>query len=351
MQQQQQHTRAHTPTRIAYSLLYVFVRHPTTKCVWHNNHESRQRLWTPISKSCDSFLFTFAPDVRRRHLWRSRLTNTHTYSQPHAQTPTVYPTVVADLQRETKRNQREHKNESERPQTKQSRTNVGSRTVMGERTTESVSGRQRERERRQRCLCCCCCCCCWPREGAPLTCTLTSNTEQSNSYRQYSRTHPHTHIDPPHCIFWRTWRASKYLPNVCWVYCPRFTFANLRTRRKEEERDKERSELTVTKARPQWKCFLFSAHRGNLYIFVYVSVSLRVFVFVPTSRVHVQLPIGLAGVVSVCLCICLYHPLSLWVMCTWAIAMKWRYICREYTLSVHRHVLISSNCYKYTTHY
>lgn len=200
-QQQQQHTRAHTPTRIAYSLLYVFVRHPTTKCVWHNNHESRQRLWTPISKSCDSFLFTFAPDVRRRHLCRSRLTNTHTYSQPHAQTPTVYPTVVADLQRETKRNQREHKNESERPQTKQSRTNVGSRTAMGERTTESVSGRQRERERRQRCLCCCCCCCCWPREGAPLTCTLTSNTEQSNSYRQYSRTHPHTHINPPIAFF------------------------------------------------------------------------------------------------------------------------------------------------------
>lgn len=165
-------------------------------------------------------------------------------------------------------------------------------------------------------------------------------------------THSPTHTcRPPHCIFWRTWRASKYLPNVCWVYCPRFTFANLRTRRKEEERDKERSELTVTKARPQWKCFLFSTHRGNLYIFVYVSVSLRVFVFVPTSRVHVQLPIGLAGVVSVCLCICLSHPLSLWVMCTWAIAMQWRYICREYTLSVHRHVLISSNCYKYTTHY
>lgn len=62
----------------------------------------------------------------------------------------MYPTVVADLQRETKRNQRENKNESELPQTKQSRTNVGSRTAMGERTTESVSGRQREREREGR---------------------------------------------------------------------------------------------------------------------------------------------------------------------------------------------------------
>lgn len=293
--QQQQHTRAHTQTRISYSFLYVFVRHPTTKCVWHNNHESRQRLWTPISKSCDSFLFTFAPDVRRRHLCRSRLTKTHTYIQAHAQTPTVYPTVVADLQSETERDQK-----STRMRASAHKRSKAEQTWGAEQQWESAQLNQwavdSERERRQRC---CCFCCCWPKEGAPLTCTLTSNTEQSNSYRQYSRTHPHTHIDTPHCIFWRTWRASKYLPNVCWVYCPRFTFANLRTRHKEEDRDKERCELTVTKARPQWKCFLFSTHRGNLYIFVCVSVCLRIFVFVPTSRVHVQLPIGLAGVVSV----------------------------------------------------
>lgn len=99
--QQQQHTRAYTQTRIAYSLLYVFERHPTTKYVWHNNHESRQRLWTPISKSCDSFLFTFAPDVRRRHLYRRRLTNVHTYTQAHAQAPTVL-LIYKVRQRETK---------------------------------------------------------------------------------------------------------------------------------------------------------------------------------------------------------------------------------------------------------
>lgn len=189
--QQQQHTRAHTQTRIAYSLLYVFVRHPTTKCVWHNNHESRQRLWTPISKSCDSFLFTFAPDVRRRHLYRSRLTNTHTYSQAHAQTPTVYPTVVADLQSETERDQERTRMRASAQRSK------AEQTWGAEQQWESVKLNQwaldGERERRQRC----CCCCCWPREGAPLTCTLTSNTEQSNSYRPYSRTHPHTHVDPP----------------------------------------------------------------------------------------------------------------------------------------------------------
>jgi len=66
----------------------------TTKCVWHNNHESRQRLWTPISKSCDSFLFTFAPDVRR---CRSPLAHTHANTHKHIQTPTVLPLPIDKL--------------------------------------------------------------------------------------------------------------------------------------------------------------------------------------------------------------------------------------------------------------
>lgn len=189
-------TRAHARS-ISYECICTSpsaVAKATTKCVWHNNHESSQRLWTPISKSCDSFLFTFAPDVRRRHRRRSAPMplpshHTHIHTRAHANTHSV-PHCRRWSASWT---EWERKNECERPQTKQASNKRTQHQSESAQLNQSAIDSGWERLWLA----------CWQlSEGAPLICTLTSNrVEQLLS--TYALTLRH-YIGPPthalHCI-------------------------------------------------------------------------------------------------------------------------------------------------------
>lgn len=142
-------------------------------------------------------------------------------------------------------------------------------------------------------------------EGAPLTCTLTSNRVVEQQLSTYALTLRH-YIGPPHTTYIHIhihialhFGVRDEHRNICQMFAG-FIVPVLRlpicVRDTKRKRDKERSELTVTKARRQWKCFLFNT-RKRVCMCLCLYVCMCVSLFLPTSRVHVQLPIG-PGVVS-----------------------------------------------------